>query len=190
MNYTDSIGITYNFYQNQKIEIRVSDNIFIETNDLISFYVSNEDKTFKIDEIRIIDNSLNIKISLFNEPIEIETDNTNIVDIWKKLFVNKIPFEISKNDTFFDLLITKNNVEKLRIYEKINVDDYKFIDFSFSFSDSIIHTYKPFQKRKLKSVEFQNQNINLILNNNEILKIYFSVSPLLSEIILDNFKVN
>lgn len=188
MNYTDSIGITYNFYQNQKIELRVSDNIFIETNDLISFYVSNEDEVFKIDEIKIIDNSLNIKVSSFDELIK--TDSTNIVDIWNKLFLNKIPFEISRNDTFFDLLITKNNVEKFRIYEKINVDDYKFIDFSFSVSDSIIQTYKPFQKRKLKSVEFQNQNINLILNNNEILKIDFSVSPLLSEIILDNFKVN
>ncbi len=188
MNYTDSIGITYNFYQNQKIELRVSDNIFIETNDLINFYVSNEDEIFKIDDIKIIDNSLNIKISSFDELIK--TDNTNIVDIWKKLFINKIPFEISKNDTFFDLLITKNNVEKLRIYEKINDDDYQFIDFSFSVSDSIIQTYKPFQKRKLKSVEFQNKNINLILNNNEILKIGFSVSSLLSEIISDNLKVN
>lgn len=146
------IGISYNFYQNQNIEIRVNDFIFINSKDLFDFYITNNDESYEIYNLSISDKS--IKIYVKDEIITINTEYSNIFEIWIKLFNKNHIINILKDETSFDVLIGNNGIENLRFYQtSINGDCY-FVDFILTNNNYEVCTYKPFMKNKLQSIEF------------------------------------
>lgn len=180
-----AIGISYNLYQSQKIEIRLDDGLFITSDDLVNFYINQQDKTNHVD--KIVFNQPYLTIDALSEHFKYRSDDDNILTIWSKFFTNIAPISIQKYDTSFDVLITDIGIQNLRLYQNLQNSQTSFVDFVWCENAYTILTYRPFQKRTLKSIDFNHEQWTLFLDDETQIKVDVNISKLFDELLKHYF---